>query len=210
MNYTTLVADRETAGSIKSSINFSRIDADAVLDEAEAWIYAKLRVRQMRSTATVSILSGASSAAFPTGYLDPIQLAIPGHCNRLRRWDEERFRTFLGWDEDGVLPTGLPTIWADFDDLIQFNTLADQAYTAKMVFYKLPTALSTDNETNWLTTRYPTLVRRTCLMFAAEERKEYDTRDRAEKDALNQIAEIRIEADDAMRGIEFDMNWDEN
>ncbi len=207
MDYSTLVADRSTPGSIAYNINYGRIDADGILDEAEAWIYAKLRVRQMRSTASVSIAASASTASFPTGYLDPIHFGIPGYCTTLRRWDEERFRAHLGWDESAVLPTGMPTVWADISETMQFNSIADQAYTGQMTYYKLPTALSADNETNWLTTRYPTLVRRACLIFSAEARKEFDVRDRAEKDALQQIMEIRVESDESMRGMSMDFHW---
>jgi hypothetical protein len=210
MNYTTLVADRETAGSIKYAINYSRIDAEGILTEAQAWIYAKLRTPDMRSVASVAIADDASTAAFPTGYLDPLQFGIPGHISRIRLKDVEWFRSHLGFDEDGTLPEGLPTYWTKYEGLIQLNTRADQAYTAKMAYYKRPTALSADNETNWLTEKYPTLVRRACMIFSAEARKEYDTRDRAEKDALNQIAEIRIETDDEMRGMELDFHWEEN
>lgn len=210
MDYTTLVADKSTTGSIKYHINYDRIDPVEILTEAQAWIYAKLRVRQMQETASVTITSGASTAAFPSGYLDPIQFGIPGMISRLRRKDIEWFRTHLGFDESAVLPTGLPTYWTDYGDLIQLNTLADQTYSAVMAYFKKPDALSADNPTNWLTDRYPTLVRRVCLMFAAEERKEYDTYDRSQSLALSQIAEIRVESDEGMRGIEFDFNWQEN
>jgi hypothetical protein len=210
MNYSTLVGPRETVGSIQYAINYSRIDSDGILDEAEAWIYAKLRVPDMRSTATVTIASGASTASFPTGYRDPIHFGIPGFTSRLKLKDIDWFRTHLGFDEDGVLPEGQPSYWCKNDGLIQLNTLADQEYSARMVYYRTPTALSASNETNWLTDKYPTLLRRVCLMFAAEARKEYDTFDREEARALKQIDEIRIEADDENRGIELDFEWSEN
>lgn len=210
MNYTTLVGEKTEIGSIKSWINYDRIDPIEILTEAQAWIYQRLRVRQMQSSATVSIAEGASTASFPTGYLDPLHFGIPGFNHRLRLKDVEWFRTHLGFDEDAVLPEGLPTYWTDFDSLIQLNTVADQAYTAKMVFFKKPDALSSSNTTNWLTDRYPTLLRRACLMFAAEFRKEYDTYDRSEARALQSISEIKVESDNAMRGIELDFNWEEN
>ena len=209
-NYTTLVGDVSTAGSIKHAINYGRIDAEGILEEAQAWIYQRIRVRQMTATSDVTILSGASTAAFPTGYLDPIHLGIPGYVSTIRLKDAEWFRAHVGWDENAALPEGVPTYWCDFDTTIQFNTEADQAYTAKMVFFKKPTALSSSNLTNWLTDRYPTLLRRTCLMLAAEVRKEYDTMDRAQVAALQAIEEIKIESDLAMRGIEFDFGWEEN
>ena len=208
MNYTTLVAAHTTVGSIQYHVNYSRIDSAGILEEAQAWIYAKLRVRQMISTSSVTISSGATTAAFPTGYLDPLHFGIPGVMNTIRHWDVERFRTSLGWDESAVLPEGIPTVWTDHDTLIQLNTRADQAYTAKMVHYKTPTALSGSNLTNWLTDKYPTLVRRACLMFAYEARKELEMMNAEEARALQQIQEINVESDLALRGMEMDMNWE--
>lgn len=208
MDYTTLVADATTTGSIKYWINYSRIDAAGILTEAEAWIYSRLRVRQMTAAEDVVIASGASTAEFPTGYLDPIHFGIPGHVNTIRLVDAERFRGDLGWDTSAVLPEGPPTRWSDLGGSIQFNYKADQAYTAKLAFYKKPTALSADNLTNFLTDRYPTLLRRVCLMYAAEARKEYDTMDRSEIKALEMIEQIKAESDMSMRGLELDFNWE--
>lgn len=211
MDYTTLVSDRETYGSIKSWINYSRLDSDIILDEAEAWIYAKLRVPDMRTVASVSIASGASTASFPTGYRSSIHFGIPGLITTIKLKDVEFFRSCLGWDEDAVLPEGPPTYWCRYDELIQLNYKADQAYTAKMAYYKTPTALSGSNTTNWLTEKYPTLLRKVCTLFAADERKEYETRDRCESEAMRIIQEIKVETEgDDMRGLEIDFHWTEN
>lgn len=210
LSYSTLVADVSTPGSIKNAINYGRIDAEGILEEAQAWIYQRLRVRQMMATENVSISSAASTASFPTGYLDPIHLGIPGYINTIRLKDPEWFRAHIGWDESAVLPEGPPSYWCDFDTTIQFNTKADQAYTAKMVFFKKPDLLSGSNLTNWLTDRYPSLLRRACLMFSAEARKEFDMMNNAEIKALQMIEEIKVESDLAMRGWEPDMHWQEN
>ena len=210
MSWTTLTGSVSTAGSIKYAINYDRIDAEGILEEAQAWIYQRLRVRQMTATANVSISSAASTASFPTGYLDPIHLGIPGYINTIRLKDPEWFRAHMGWDESAVLPEGPPSYWCDFDTTIQFNTKADQAYTAKMVFFKKPDLLSGSNLTNWLTDRYPSLLRRVCLMFAAEARKEFEMMNNAEIKALQSIEEIKVESDLAMRGVELDFHWEEN
>lgn len=209
VDYTTLVAAETTVGSIKYWTNYSRIDADGILTEAQAWIYARIRVREMVTTADVAIAEGDSDVAFPSGYLDPLAFGIPGVVNRIVLKDVELFRTTLGWDSDAVMPEGPPTYWCDFNQRIQFNFKADQAYTAKMVFFKTPDALSGGNPTNFLTSRYPTLLRRVCTMFAAEARKEYDLMDRSELKALAMIEDIKVESDMAMRGQELDFNWEE-
>lgn len=208
MNYTTLTGSETTTGSLKYWLNYSRIDADGILDEAEAWIYARLRVRKMLATADVSISLAASTATLPTGYLDPVHLCIPGYVERIRNIDVERFRTELGWDTSADLPEGPPQRWVDIDSQMNFDHKADQAYTAKMVYYKTPTALSSSNETNFLTDRYPTLLRRACLMFGGEARKEYDLMDRNTVAALEMIDEIKGEDDFGLRGLELDYNWE--
>lgn len=210
MNYTTLVGDNTVVGSIQYWINYTRIDSAGILHDAEQWIYSKLRVRQMTATDDVTISSAATTAAFPTGYLDPIHLSIPGFISTIKMLDAERFRSQLGWDENAVLPEAMPTRWADIGGLMQFNSKADQAYVAKFVFYKTPASLAADNQTNFLTDRYPSLLRRACLMHAGDARKEYDLMDRAEIKALSLIEDIKKESDMGMRGLEADFGWEGN
>lgn len=208
MDYDTLVGAVTTTGSIKYHLNYSRIDADGILDEAEAWIYSRLRVREMRAAADVAITAAQSYASLPTGFRDPIHFCIPGYVERIVVKDEETFRAELGWDNSAALPDGPPQRYAIFDEQLNFDHDPDQAYTGKFVFYKTPTALSSSNTTNWLTTRYPTLLRRACLMFGAEARKEYDLMDRNEIKALEMIEEIKKESDLSYRGLELDFGWD--
>lgn len=208
MDYNTLVSDKTTPGSVMYSINYDRIDSAGIVAEAEAYIYSKLRVREMRSSAELFIATGASNVAYPSDYRDPIHLGIPGYINRIARRELEWFRTHLGYDETAALPTGMPTLWTDDSGLIQFNSLADIDYTAVFKYYKTPTPLSPGNPTNFLTAKYPTMLRRACLMFAAEARKEYDTFDREEARVLAQIEEIKVEGDLEMRGMELDFNWE--
>ena len=164
----------------------------------------------MLETGDVAIAAAATSAAFPDrAIIDAVHLGIPGYVSRsIKFTDAERFRARLGWDQDGVLPEALPTRWTKINRQIALNSKADRAYTAKMAFYKTPAALGDDNLTNWLTDKYPTLLRRVCLMFAAEARKEFDSMDRAEIKAIETIDQIKVESDLGMRGMELDFNWE--
>ena len=210
MTYSTLVADKGTVGSIAYHINWSRIDAEGILEEAQAWIYQRIRIQEMLTTTDVPIASGASTAMMPAGFLDQVHFCIPGVMERIAFREPEAFRTELGWDEGAVLPEGPPTRWTRFDEAMNFDHRADRAYTGKLAFYGRPAALSAANETNFLTERYPHLLRRVCLMFAAEARKEQDLMDRMEVRAMQLVQDIRIESDIAMRGVELDFNWDHN
>lgn len=207
MDYTTLTGAVTTTGSIKFHLNYSRVDADGILDEAESWIYSRLRVREMRATADVTISSGVNYASLPTGFRDPIHFCIPGYVERIQIKDEDSFRSMLGWDTSADLPDGPPQMYAVFDEQINFDHDPDQAYTGKFVYFKTPTALSGSNETNWLTSKFPTLLRRVCLMFGAEARKEYDLMDRNEIKALEMIEQIKKESDLSYRGLEMDFGW---
>lgn len=209
MDYTSLVADENTTGSIKRAINWSRVDSVGILDEAQKWIYARLRVREMQSRADVTIGLNATSATLPTGYLDPIKLGIPGFISRIRNTDLDRFDALLPWNNDGTLQQACPTRFCVFDEVFNFNSRSDLAYTAKCLYFKQPTVLSGGNPTNFLTNRYPTLLRRACLMFAAEERKDRQIWTESEDRALALIADAKAEADMQFRGMEADFNWDE-
>jgi hypothetical protein len=52
VNYSTLVADKTVAGSIKRWVNYGQIDSETVLTEAQALIYSMLRAREMRQAST--------------------------------------------------------------------------------------------------------------------------------------------------------------
>lgn len=209
MDYTSLVADETTSGSIKRAINWSRVDSEGILDEAQKWIYAKLRVREMLARDDVDIGEGETAADLPTGYLDPVIMSIPGVIKRVRNTDHDRFQRGLAWDSDGLLPEAVPTRFCVFDDVFNFNSRADDDYTGKILYFKRPTDLSADNPTNFLTIRYPTLLRRACLMFAAEERKDRAMMKESEDRALELIDEVKRESDFQFRGMEIDANWEE-
>jgi len=207
MDYTTLIGDVTTVGSIKYAVNFSRIDSVSILTEAQAFIYSKLRVKQMTAVADIAIALSDISAPYPAGYLDPLHLGIPGIMPRIRNRDIEWFRSHLGWDTSAILPVAPANYFCDFNNVLNFDTKSDAAYTAKMTYYRTPVALSGSVLTNFLTDRYPTLLRRACLMYAAEERKERELQQQLTVQILAMIDDIKAEDDLSKRGMEFDFNW---
>ena len=72
MTYTSLVGDKNTAGSIARWVNYSKLDADQILQEAQALLYSMLRVREMRAHFNFAMAQGGDRVALPTGFLDPI------------------------------------------------------------------------------------------------------------------------------------------
>jgi hypothetical protein len=72
MTYTSLVGDKNTAGSIARWVNYSKLDADQILQEAQSLLYSMLRVREMREHFNFNMAQGGDRVALPTGFLDPI------------------------------------------------------------------------------------------------------------------------------------------
>lgn len=209
MNYSTLVAAETVAGSIKFRMNWGRLDSAGIVEDAQAWIYNKLRVREMVTTSDVAIAQYATSAACPSRFLDPLHFFIPGYVNRIRLRDLDSFKSLLAYDQDALLPIAVPTRATIEGSTILLNSRSDIAYTAKLTHYQsLAPLAATTNETNFLTDRYPTLLRYACLKFAAEERKDNELIDAYEKRALDAIAEIAVMDDLSMRGQEIDFGWE--
>jgi hypothetical protein len=208
MNYTTLVADVNTFGSIANWVNRTDLDTTGVLTEAQAWIYAQLRTRQMVATATLAIATSVTSVAEPTGFLDPIVFTIPAYGVKLINTDVERFESLCSYDDSGLLPSMLPTRYCQFGGVLNLNSRADRAYTGKMIYYRSLAALSPTNLSNFLTDRYPTLLRKACLMIAYDHMKERSLMEAEEARAYAMAGQINVEADNALRSAELDYGWD--
>lgn len=206
MSFTSLTAASSTSGSIKNWANKSTIESTTVLEEAEAWIYRRLRVRDMRNVDTSnSIASGDDTLTLPTGYLGTIALSItsPGRY-RLHPMTIDDIEIRRPYNSSGAIQAGLPVMFYEDGTKLYFNVKADRAYTTRWVYWKQPTALSASNETNFLTTRYPRLVRCACMAFASEFLKDYKAMNDWLAKAQNELDEINIESDMNMGAIEPD------
>src|SRR4051812_246682 len=106
MDFTSLTADKSTSGSIRRWVNHADVDADAVLEDAQALIFQTLRVREMRTVFTdLALVIGDSSKALPAGFLDPIRLVDKTNNIKLRLRTEEWMEDFREYDS-GNLATG--------------------------------------------------------------------------------------------------------
>ncbi len=169
MTYTILTGAKSQEGSIKYFAQHGTVPAGQILDEAQAYIYERLRAREMTATVAISASAAADTISLPTGFLDPIKLQLDGYPDPLEYLHETLLDKFR--DEDGDLYEGWPFEYAIWDEKIQFKWALDAALAGDFVYYKIPDALAAStNETNWLTDRFPTLLRRTCLMFSYEHR----------------------------------------
>ena len=189
-NFTTLTGSKTTPGSIKEAINHSGIPVTQILSDAEAWIYQRLRVREMlaSTTGTLAAASDTISLSSLTGYKSPFFLMFTGTAFTPKFVPERRSLDFVlrswGYDGDGVRSVGRPYCWASDATTIQFDTIADTAYPYLLRYYRALPALAADNETNFLTDSYPRLLRAVCYAFANEWKK-----DEREKAYWFQVAE---------------------
>ena len=203
--YTILTGSISTEGSIKNWLVKSDVPADTVLDDAESWIYRRLRVRDMLTTTTGTLSASVAVLALPTNYLAvrKFTLTSPGVTDLERKTPEET-EDSRSYDNGGTLITGRPSVFYADGSQFVFDRTTDQAYTYRIIHYAEPTALSSSNTSNFLSTRGVRLLRCACLAFANEWYK-----NGAEKDYWLKQAQLEIDALQREDDIEsWDMNAD--
>lgn len=166
MNYTTLVADKTTPGSIKRFVNYSQLDAEQILEEAQALIFQTLRVREMRvEFDNIAMSPGDFYAPLPDGFLDPIALKDVTNNLDLKLRPESNIVSARTYDA-GSLIESIPQRYAIYDEKLQFECAYESAATLNLVGFEKPALLSGSNTTNFLTNRLPHLLRVACLAQA--------------------------------------------
>jgi hypothetical protein len=164
MDYGRLTSSKAQKGSIANWLNYNEIDAEGILRDAQTHIFSHLRVREMRSSAPVTIALAASTASLPTGFLDPIYLGYLTGEGEIELREPKQIESNRPYDDAGTLQSGTPCEYAVFDELLQFDVKSDAARSARMLYYKQPTFLAPDNATNFLTTRHSHLLRAALMM----------------------------------------------
>lgn len=96
-----------------------------------------------------------------------------------------------------------PTRWGIFDEKLKLDCAMETASQFKMLYYRSPKPLSTTNLSNWLTNRYPKLLRVACMAAAADYMKD-DTEYQKHLTALTAlVGSTAAENDLQYRGAEF-------
>lgn len=169
-NYTTLTGLKTVDGAIRAWVNRSDVPATVILTEAQALIYERLRVREMQARATLTFALSTQTASLPTGFLDPIGYKPYEWGGDLSFVHENALGEYR--DSSGVLESGTPSRWTIVGETAYVNVLPSEAFSGILLYYKSPTVLSGSNETNFLTERYPTLLRYACMAKAYEHMKD--------------------------------------
>lgn len=185
--YSALTGTRGASGAIRSWINRDDIPIDDILTEAQTYIYERLRVREMTGTAAGTATASSTAITLPTDYLDARTLYWTGtDAQKVQRESLESIEERRVYDGT-ALQEAKPTYYAVDGDNIVFPTQTDDAYTYRLVYYKIPAALGTATETNFLTNRHPRLLRSMCLALSNEWMK-----NESERVYWLQVAEAEI------------------
>jgi hypothetical protein len=168
-DYTTLVGSKSILGSISNWINRGDLPVAEILAEAQADIYQYLRVREMTAREVLTFAAGSQTTSLPTRFLDPIGFRPDQWGSDLPFVHEGLLGEFR--DSSGTLPTGTPSRWAIIGETAYVDVLPSAAYSGTLMFYRQPEPLSGANTTNWLTSRYPSLLRYACMAKGFEHAK---------------------------------------
>jgi hypothetical protein len=203
MTFSTLVASKDTVGSIKRWLNFTLVDSEELLSDAQAYIWGAMRVREMSRASTLAVAAAADSVAIPSDLLDPGVL-LNEDGSKIELTSAIALMRFRQRETDGTTSeASFFSMWAMDRSLILFDAKADAAKSLPFVYTARPEALSASNETNFLTDRYPGILRAACLMHGASYRSDDEKYARYKMQADELIARANTEADLALRGAIF-------
>ncbi len=170
INFSTLTGAKTLDGSIARWVNRSDLPTANILLEAEAWIYQSLRTNDMRKRATFTFAEGEHTADLPADLIDPINFTPYRWGEPLLYVHEDKLVEYR--DEDDVMVAGTPSMWCIIGDVAYTDYAAIEDLTGPLLYYARPAALSVSNETNFLTVKYPSLLRYACMAKAYEFMKE--------------------------------------
>ena len=170
IDWATIVAAKTTLGSIANAVNRSDLPTTNILIEAEASIYERLRVREMEALATLTFAISTNTTALPTDFIDPIEYRPNGWGAPINFVHESSLEAHR--DSSGNLSSGTPSRWSILGETAYVDVSCSASFSGRLMYYKRPAALSVSNTTNFLTIRYPTLLRFACLARAYEHMKD--------------------------------------
>lgn len=198
-DYTTLTAAKSTAGSIKQFANNDNLPITTILSEAQSWIYRNLRTPEMLTNSVGTITTSAISLAVPTRFLAPVYFFITGtDRGKIEIKSLSDVRDQWSYDGSGVRVKAKPSMASCDLASFWFDVMADKAYVVRLEYYQSLAELSTatGGTTNFLTDRFPNLLRAACMMQAAFWQKDEKNRLAWEANAVAQIQSARLEADE--------------
>lgn len=209
MNYTQLVADKGTANSIKNWLNWGLAPVEDILAEAEAYIYNELRVREMILKFEGTLTIGSNVQLMPDDYIAPISFRRTGaSAGKIEILDSEHQESRNIIDATNTFVTATPTECQIIGDpaIARLNTKSDLAHPYSLVYYARPEALGSGNTENFLTRRYPKMLRKACLMAGYEHYKNPDQEAKYEKQLEALIFKANANFDEEKQSYRLEMH----
>lgn len=214
MDYATLIADKTTKGSIAHAVNYSsgKLAAEWIVEEAESWIYSRLRVREMLAVANGTIAIGASTIDLTSlDVLAPIIIRRYGSQDNGRIFilDPDHFEERTYFDDNNDPVDGTPTTAMHIGDTLYLNAKPETAVKWRMAYFRKPPMLSISG-TNFLTKRYSSILMPVLRSYAYREMKDDARADSWLKIGLDAINEANGEADIAAAAQQREFFWGDN
>lgn len=103
-----------------------------------------------------------------------------------------------------LLASGVPVWFGIWDERVQFDVACFQQTLAELMYFQSLPLLSPSNLTNFLTNRYPHLLRRACVTMAADYMKDSGEYQKNLSQLTALVEAVNVENDMAMRGMELD------
>jgi hypothetical protein len=187
MDWSTLTASKATAGSLANWANNSTITsgaggvADIILGEAVLWISERLRHWRMLSAPTTGTLTavtvpsptGQDTVSIPSDLLEMYEFYLTGtYYSKVPMKTEQEIIGAWNFDSSGNRVPSMPRGFFVNSANINFDSPPDRAYTYAYTYYQAIPALTSGAPTNWLTQRYPRLLRAACMIGICEWTKE--------------------------------------
>jgi hypothetical protein len=101
------------------------------------------------------------------------------------------------------LTASSPSRWSVWDEQVQFDTAHDTAKAYKQLYYRAPALLSASNQSNFLTARYPKLIRLATQAAAADFMKDDGEYSKSFGALTSLIQSIAVEQDFLYRGADI-------
>lgn len=134
---------------------------DNIIFMAETELNRRMRVRQMRDTASVSITAGDNSSSLPTDFIEMYSVWLNSPVQEVQSASAGVFSR-----GNYYLTQGSPELFYLDSDTIVFGPIPDSDYTATVDYYKKISALSDSNTTNAILTDFPDIYLFTSLKHA--------------------------------------------
>ena len=99
---------------------------------------------------------------------------------------------------------GMPIVFGIWNNTIYFDQAFSQLTLCKLQFYQSLPLLSATNPTNFLTNRYPHLMRIACMASAANFMKDNEEYQKLSTLLMGMVQQVNAENDMSFRGMELD------